>query len=105
MNALPSLDDKTSVMIPTDSASSDVAAVLRALFHRVLKLTAIAVTVEARDEGKVTDDYTSETWGLVVGKSAPAPLYTCHPPQSGETMDLALDVVTWRVHPRHVLPT
>ena len=60
MNARPSFDDKTSVMIPTDSASSDVAAT-RALFHSVLKLIAITLTVGARDEGGVVDGYTSET--------------------------------------------
>ena len=96
MNARPSIDDKISVMIPTDSASSDVAAI-RALFHSVLKLTAIAMTVVARDEGKVTDSYTSETRGLWVGENAPAPSYL-PPSRLGETMDLALDAVTWKVH-------
>ena len=104
MNARPSVDDTIYAMILTDSAAFNTAAA-QAMYHSLLKLPAIAATVETRDEGKVTDGYTSETWGLVVGKSAPAPLYTCHPPQSGETMDLALDVVTWRVHLRHVLPT
>ena len=57
MNARPSFDDKTSVMIPTDSASSDIAAA-RALFHSMLKSTAIALT---GGEGEAADGYTSES--------------------------------------------